>query len=168
MLSDKNVKAIFINIFGGILRVDRLATGVVAAARKLDVKDPIVLRLEGANVEEGLSYHLTDYARAATVQTKIYRAYQRFFAGCDVLISPTITVSPRPWSELYPTEIRGTGQGFCYSLGRAVGAFFPAIIGVWSARSTLGAGIGAMTAAGYALVAAAAWALPETRGRALG
>src|SRR6266571_7823124 len=53
LLSDANVKAIFINIFGGILRVDRLATGVVAAARKLDVKVPIVLRLEGTNVEEG-------------------------------------------------------------------------------------------------------------------
>ena len=53
LLSDKNVKAIFINIFGGILRVDRLATGVVAAARKLNVTVPIVLRLEGTNVEEG-------------------------------------------------------------------------------------------------------------------
>ncbi len=53
LLSDKNVKAIFINIFGGILRVDRLATGVVAAARKLNVAVPIVLRLEGTNVEEG-------------------------------------------------------------------------------------------------------------------
>jgi succinyl-CoA synthetase beta subunit len=53
LLSDKNVKAIFINIFGGILRVDRLATGVVAAARNLNVTVPIVLRLEGTNVEEG-------------------------------------------------------------------------------------------------------------------
>jgi len=53
LLSDKNVKAIFINIFGGILRVDRLATGVVAAARKLSVTVPIILRLEGTNVEEG-------------------------------------------------------------------------------------------------------------------
>jgi len=53
LLSDANVKAIFINIFGGILRVDRLATGVVAAAKNLNVKVPIVLRLEGTNVEEG-------------------------------------------------------------------------------------------------------------------
>ena len=53
MLADANVKAIFINIFGGILRVDRLATGVVAATRNLKVKVPIVLRLEGTNVEEG-------------------------------------------------------------------------------------------------------------------
>ncbi len=53
LLSDKNVKAIFINIFGGILRVDVLATAVVAAAKKLNVQIPIVLRLEGTNVEEG-------------------------------------------------------------------------------------------------------------------
>jgi succinyl-CoA synthetase beta subunit len=53
LLSDPNVKAIFINIFGGILRVDVLATAVVAAAKKLNVKIPIVLRLEGTNVEEG-------------------------------------------------------------------------------------------------------------------
>jgi succinyl-CoA synthetase beta subunit len=53
LLSDPNVKAIFINIFGGILRVDVLAQGVVAAAKNLGVKLPIVLRLEGTNVEEG-------------------------------------------------------------------------------------------------------------------
>jgi succinyl-CoA synthetase beta subunit len=53
LLSDPNVKAIFINIFGGILRVDVLATAVVAAAKKLNVQLPIVLRLEGTNVEEG-------------------------------------------------------------------------------------------------------------------
>jgi succinyl-CoA synthetase beta subunit len=53
LLSDVHVKAIFVNIFGGILRVDRLATGIVAAARKLKVAVPIVLRLEGTNVEQG-------------------------------------------------------------------------------------------------------------------
>src|SRR5246500_2379710 len=53
LLSDKNVKAVLINIFGGILRVDTLATGVVEAARKTNIKLPIVLRLEGTNVEEG-------------------------------------------------------------------------------------------------------------------
>src|SRR3954471_7108004 len=53
LLSDPNVRAIFINIFGGILRVDVLATAVVAAAKKLNVKIPIILRLEGTNVEEG-------------------------------------------------------------------------------------------------------------------
>ena len=53
LLSDPNVRAIFINIFGGILRVDVLATAVVAAAKKLNVQIPIILRLEGTNVEEG-------------------------------------------------------------------------------------------------------------------
>jgi succinyl-CoA synthetase beta subunit len=53
LLSDPNVKAIFINIFGGILRVDILASAVVEATKKLNVKLPIILRLEGTNVEEG-------------------------------------------------------------------------------------------------------------------
>ena len=53
LLSDKSVRAIFINIFGGILRVDTLATGVVEAARKTNIQLPIVLRLEGTNVEKG-------------------------------------------------------------------------------------------------------------------
>ena len=53
LLSDKNVKAVLINIFGGILRVDTLATGVVEAAKKTHIQLPIVLRLEGTNVEQG-------------------------------------------------------------------------------------------------------------------
>src|SRR5947208_1924051 len=53
LLSDRNVKAVLINIFGGILRVDTLATGVVEAARTTQIKLPLVLRLEGTNVEQG-------------------------------------------------------------------------------------------------------------------
>jgi succinyl-CoA synthetase beta subunit len=53
LLSDKNVKAVLINIFGGILRVDTLANGVVQAAKKTNISLPIVLRLEGTNVEAG-------------------------------------------------------------------------------------------------------------------
>jgi succinyl-CoA synthetase beta subunit len=53
LLSDKSVKAVLINIFGGILRVDTLARGVVEAARKTQIQLPVVLRLEGTNVEEG-------------------------------------------------------------------------------------------------------------------
>jgi succinyl-CoA synthetase beta subunit len=53
LLSDQNVKAVLINIFGGILRVDTLATGVVEAAKKTQIQLPIVLRLEGTNVEAG-------------------------------------------------------------------------------------------------------------------
>ncbi len=53
ILSDPNVKAILINIFGGILKVDVLAQGIVAAARELEIGVPMVLRLEGTNVERG-------------------------------------------------------------------------------------------------------------------
>ncbi|HYW48874.1 MAG TPA: ADP-forming succinate--CoA ligase subunit beta [Bryobacteraceae bacterium] len=53
LLSDKLVKAVLINIFGGILRCDTLATGVVAAARDLNIQVPIVVRMEGTNVELG-------------------------------------------------------------------------------------------------------------------
>ena len=53
ILADKNVKAILINIFGGILRCDVLAEGVVQAARKTSVPVPVVIRMEGTNVEQG-------------------------------------------------------------------------------------------------------------------
>jgi succinyl-CoA synthetase beta subunit len=53
LLSDKSVRAVLINIFGGILRVDMLATGVVEAAKKTNIQLPVVLRLEGTNVQEG-------------------------------------------------------------------------------------------------------------------
>ena len=53
LISDDQVKAVLINIFGGILRVDRLAEGVIAAVKELDVKIPIVIRAEGTNVELG-------------------------------------------------------------------------------------------------------------------
>jgi succinyl-CoA synthetase beta subunit len=53
LLSDAHVKAVLINIFGGILRCDTLATGVVAAARDLNIQVPIVVRMEGTNVELG-------------------------------------------------------------------------------------------------------------------
>jgi succinyl-CoA synthetase beta subunit len=53
LLADSSVKAVLINIFGGILRCDTLATGVVAAARDLHIEVPIVVRMEGTNVEAG-------------------------------------------------------------------------------------------------------------------
>ncbi|MGD8250880.1 MAG: ADP-forming succinate--CoA ligase subunit beta [Desulfobacterales bacterium] len=51
--SDLNVKAILINIFGGILRCDRLANGVVQAAKKVGMRVPVIIRMEGTNLEEG-------------------------------------------------------------------------------------------------------------------
>lgn len=60
-----------------------------------------------ANVEEGLRYTAADAARAMTTQTAIYRRWQAFFRDVDILLAPSITISPRPWSELYPTQIDG-------------------------------------------------------------
>jgi len=53
LLADENVKAVLINIFGGIVRCDMVARGVVEAARNLKIQVPVVVRLEGTNVEEG-------------------------------------------------------------------------------------------------------------------
>ena len=53
ILSDPNVEGILVNIFGGIMRCDIIAEGVVAAAREMDIKVPLVVRLEGTNVEKG-------------------------------------------------------------------------------------------------------------------
>jgi succinyl-CoA synthetase beta subunit len=53
LLSDPNVKAVFVNIFGGILRCDILASGVVNAAKELKFKVPVVVRMEGTNVKQG-------------------------------------------------------------------------------------------------------------------
>ncbi len=55
IVSDPNVKAILVNIFGGIMRCDVIAEGVVQAARELDLKVPVIVRLEGTNVEKGRS-----------------------------------------------------------------------------------------------------------------
>src|ERR1019366_7847150 len=60
-----------------------------------------------ANVQEGLSYTLEDGARAAAQQTVLYRRWQEFFSGYDVVLTPSITLSPRPWSELYAAVIDG-------------------------------------------------------------
>ena len=66
--SDPSVKAVFINVFGGILRVDRLAEGIIAAVRKLGLKLPVVLRAEGTNVEQGKKM-LADSGLALTMAT---------------------------------------------------------------------------------------------------
>ena len=70
-------------------------------------------------------------------------------------------------AELFPSAVRGSGQGFCYSMGRAVGAASPSLIGIWSAHVSLGESICALTVGFYGLVVFAAWALPETRGLSL-
>jgi amidase len=60
-----------------------------------------------ANVAEGLGYSAADVARAELAQTALYRRWQDFFTRFDLIVTPAITISPRPWRELYPTEIDG-------------------------------------------------------------
>ncbi len=60
-----------------------------------------------ANVEEGLRYSAEDVSRAMVLQTTMYRRWQKFFGKFDVILTPAITLSPRPWSELFPAEIDG-------------------------------------------------------------
>lgn len=70
-------------------------------------------------------------------------------------------------TELFPSHIRGSGQGFCYNFGRAVGAVFPAMIGHMSSSMPLGTAIGYLAAGAYSLVVIACLLLPETQGREL-
>ena len=71
------------------------------------------------------------------------------------------------YTEQFPTTVRGVGQGFAYNVGRAVGAFFPAMVGFLSGRMGLAAAIGAFAVSAYAIMAVAAFLLPETRGKTL-
>jgi Asp-tRNA(Asn)/Glu-tRNA(Gln) amidotransferase A subunit family amidase len=66
------------------------------------------------NVEEGLRYSATDVARAMVIQTRIYQAWQQFFGQYDVLIAPSVTITPRPWSELFPAQIDGVATQSYY------------------------------------------------------
>ncbi|MBS0507286.1 MAG: MFS transporter [Proteobacteria bacterium] len=70
-------------------------------------------------------------------------------------------------TELFPSHIRGSGQGFCYNFGRAVGSICPAMVGYMSNSMSLGVAIGYMAVGAYALVVIACLVLPETQGREL-
>ncbi len=71
------------------------------------------------------------------------------------------------FTEHFPTRVRGVGQGFAYNIGRAVGAFFPAMVGAVSLKIPLGQAIGLFAGAAYLIMAGAAFLLPETRGKVL-
>lgn len=76
LLSDKSVEVVFINIFGGILRCDLLAEGVVKAAAKLDIKLPIVIRMKGTNVDEGKAILANSGLKFAVADTMAEGAQQ--------------------------------------------------------------------------------------------
>jgi len=76
ILSDPNVKAILINIFGGIVRCDRVANGVVEAAKTVHVNVPVVVRLEGTNAKEAreiLANSGLNFAVATTLQDAAHK-----------------------------------------------------------------------------------------------
>jgi len=83
-----------------------------------------------------------------------------FSAGVFSAMGPFFT-------ENFPTRVRGIGQGFAYNIGRATGALFPTLVGVLSAKISLGHAIGFFAGAAYATMALAAFLLPETRGKVL-
>jgi MFS family permease len=70
-------------------------------------------------------------------------------------------------TELFPTRMRGSGQGFTYNFGRGVAAINPFLVGMLSAKLTLGQSIGVFAVAAYGLLIIAALLLPETKGRVL-
>jgi len=71
------------------------------------------------------------------------------------------------FTELFPTSVRASGQGFAYNVGRGLAAFSPALVGVFSARLSLGGAIAVFALSAYLLMAVAILLLPETRGRDL-
>jgi MFS family permease len=71
------------------------------------------------------------------------------------------------FTELFPTSLRGSGQGFTYNLGRGVGALFPALVGYFSARMPLGQAIAMFAVSAYLLMVLSVLLLPETQGQEL-
>jgi MFS family permease len=70
-------------------------------------------------------------------------------------------------TELFPTRLRGSGQGFTYNFGRGFGALFPALVGYASAQMALSSAIALFAVIAYGMFLLAALLLPETRGRVL-
>jgi MFS family permease len=91
------------------------------------------------------------------------------FLGFPLGFFPSGAFSPMGafFSELFPTSLRGSGQGFVYNLGRGAGALFPSLVGYFSAHMPLGKAIAVFSVAAYLLMALSVLLLPETCGRDL-
>jgi fucose permease len=92
-----------------------------------------------------------------------------FLLGFPLGFSVSGTFSPigAVLTELFPTRVRGSGQGFCYNVGRAVGAGCPAVVGFVSATMTLGKAVAIVAVCAYALMVVTLAILPETKGKKL-
>ena len=82
LLKDKKVKGIFVNIFGGIVRCERIANGVIDAAKEVGIKLPVVVRLQGTNAEEGRKL-LAESGLKVEVATDLWEAAQKIVALCS-------------------------------------------------------------------------------------
>jgi MFS family permease len=71
------------------------------------------------------------------------------------------------FTELFPSRLRGSGQGFSYNLGRGIGALFPTLVGFLSARLSLGKAIAIFAVSAYVVMILAVLLLPETKGKEL-
>jgi succinyl-CoA synthetase beta subunit len=80
ILSDPNVKAILVNIFGGIVRCDLIADGIISAVKEVGIKIPVVVRLEGTNVEQGRAL-LKESGLAITAAESLTEAAKRVVAS---------------------------------------------------------------------------------------
>ena len=91
------------------------------------------------------------------------------FLGFPLGFFPSGAFSPMGafFSELFPTSLRGSGQGFVYNSGRGIGALFPTLVGYFSAHLGLGKAIAVFAVAAYMLMALSVFLLPETQGREL-
>jgi MFS family permease len=91
------------------------------------------------------------------------------FLGFPLGFFPSGSFSPMGsfFTELFPTSLRGSGQGFSYNFGRGIGALFPTLVGYFSALMPLGRAIGVFSVAAYVVMVLAVLLLPETQGREL-
>lgn len=83
-------------------------------ARLYDTTPHLVGPNVAENVEEGRSFSAEDVAQALFAQTRYFQVWQRFFEQYDYLLTPAVTISPRPWRELYPVEIDGVATKSYY------------------------------------------------------
>ena len=108
LMADKNVKAVLINIFGGILRCDVLAQGVIAAVTELGVPVPIVIRMEGTNVEEGKRM-LKESGLNFTTADSMGEAADKVVALAARLGDSRSERNGRQW-QFYSTRTRGSSS----------------------------------------------------------
>jgi MFS family permease len=122
----------------------------------------------------GRRWTLAIFAIGALITVLVYAMFPisntaTLILGFPLGFFPSGSFSPMGafFTELFPTSLRGSGQGFCYNLGRGVGAVFPALVGSWSNHIGMGRAIAMFAAGAYLLMVMSIMLLPETRNREL-